>query len=344
MQRISTEVPVLYSNLPAGVPSAEGVHFRFIRGEQDAESVYALRAACVERDHVDLLSTAEGLPSCDEMRAVFARAVAAHEENRRLLALANDRVVGYSLIESWVEGDGRCVYLILGWVLPEWRGRGIGTAMLHWGEQTSRQLASIEHPNEPFEFAANANSTQPEATALVLNEGYYVGYTVLDMQLDYSARQLPQPLPHGFQVRPVLPEHIRRIAESIGEAYDNEYPDRRFQEVWNVEEGMERLSARKNDLSLWQVAWDGDQVAGQVLPSIEKGRAEIHEVSIRPAWRRKGLARALLTRALQVVLDRGAPMVRLHTNYEFPTRAMDLYASVGFRLMKEFPRYRKAPG
>jgi len=36
--------------------------------------------------------------------------------------------------------------------------------------------------------------------------------------------------------------------------------------------------------------------------------------------------------------------VRLHTVAEFPTRARDLYASLGFRVLKESPRYRKSAG
>jgi ribosomal protein S18 acetylase RimI-like enzyme len=324
-------------------PTISDLSFRHILGEQDADAIYALRAACVERDHVDRLSSSEGLPSRDEMRDALKHVVDAQQQQQRLVAQINDQVVGYSIVESWHENDGRWVYLILGWVLPQWRGRGIGTAMLHWGEQTARALAASQHPNEPFEFAANANSTQPESTALLLREGYHVGYTVLEMQLDNSALQPPQPLPAGIEIRPALPEHYPLIAASIGEAYRNEYAGGRFQEEWHLQDSITRLSAARQDPTLWQIAWAGDQVVGQVLPLIEKGRAHLHDVSVRSAWRRRGLARALLTRGLHRVRERGIEVIRLNTVAEFPTRAKDLYYSVGFRLMKEFPRYRKSP-
>ncbi len=64
---------------------------------------------------------------------------------------------------------------------------------------------------------------------------------------------------------------------------------------------------------------------------------------MRPAWRRRGVARALLTAALLGLRDRGVSVVRLHTVREFPTRAWQLYEELGFRTLKEFPRYRK-PG
>ena len=96
------------------------------------------------------------------------------------------------------------------------------------------------------------------------------------------------------------------------------------------------------DRGLFKVAWAGDEVAGQVIPLIERGRAEIYEVSVRPAYRRRGLGRVLLTQALLDLRARGVTTVRLHTMAEFPTRAVDLYHSLGFETVKTFPRYRKA--
>jgi predicted GNAT family acetyltransferase len=89
------------------------------------------------------------------------------------------------------------------------------------------------------------------------------------------------------------------------------------------------------------VAWDGDEVVGQVLSVIQNGRAEVFEVSVRPAWRRRGLAHRLLSRALQALRERGIDVIRLHTVAEFRTRARELYGSLGFRVLKEFPRYPK---
>jgi mycothiol synthase len=329
--------------LPPDMPAIEGLTFRSIRGEEDADAVYALRAGCVERDQVDLLSASEGLPSREEMRASLAELMAAQRQDWRLVAEVSGQVVGYSLVDSWAEDDGRWVYLVLGWVLPAWRGQGLGTAMLHWGEQTARRLAADEHPGERFEFAANASSTQPEATALLLHEGYSAGYTVLEMGLDSAALPPVQPLPAGVEVRPVLPEHIPLIAASIGEAYRDEYAESRFQETWKLEESIARLSAPRQDPALWQIGWAGQQVVGDVIPLIEGGRALMYDISVRPAWRRQGLARALLTRALWDLRGRGMAVIRLNTVAEFRTRARDLYHSVGFRVLKEFPRYRKSP-
>jgi ribosomal protein S18 acetylase RimI-like enzyme len=84
-------------------------------------------------------------------------------------------------------------------------------------------------------------------------------------------------------------------------------------------------------------------MVGQVLSRIENGQAEIIEVSVCPAWRWQKLARALLIYALQCLRERGVKAIRLRTAAEFRKHASDFYRSVGYRVLKEFPRYRKSP-
>jgi len=79
------------------------------------------------------------------------------------------------------------------------------------------------------------------------------------------------------------------------------------------------------------------------LMTRRRGRVFMYDISVRPAWRRRGLARALLTRALADLYERGYEVIRLNTVAEFPTQAWRLYESVGFRVVKEYPRYRKSP-
>jgi len=325
----------------ADAPAIAGLSLRHVCGIQDADALYAVQVGRMAHDKIDLFCASEGFPTRDSLHAELAQAVAESRQDQWLVAQIDERVVGYGQIESWPEGDGTWVYLTLGWVLPEWRGKGIGTAMLQWTEDRIRLLAAAEHPTEKCEFAANASSTEKEATALLLQEGYRAEYTVLEMGLD-PLLMPAHPLPAGLDVRPVSPEQCVPIAASIHESYHQEYDGGRFEENFDVAKEVARLSDPKHDPMLWQVAWDGEEIAGQVLSVIEQGKAEVFEVSVRPAWRRRGLARALLSRALQTLRERGVDVIRLRTVAEFRTRAKDLYSSVGFRVLKEFPRYRKS--
>jgi ribosomal protein S18 acetylase RimI-like enzyme len=318
-----------------------GPQFRPPRGDADADALLAIRRRCAEADGYDPLSSTEALPSRDDLIQQLWAAV----PERWTLVELNSQVVAYGRINTWTEGDGTRVFLHLGWVLPEWRGKGIGTALLRELERRIKALAAAESAPR-WEYAANASSTEPEATQLVLNNGYRPGYTVLEMGLDWAAFEASLARtfwPSGFDARPVVAEHLPAIAAAIDEAYRDEYPGERFHEPMDVPAYAAELLEPPFDLALFQVAWDGDAVAGQVLPRIERGRAEIYEVSVRPAYRRRGLGRALLTRALLDLRARGVDVVRLHTMGEFPTRARDLYEALGFRVLKTFPRYRK-PG
>ncbi len=321
-------------------PALAGLSFRHATGPQDAEALYAVHVGRRAHDQVDPLCASESWPSRERLQSELARA-AQGQLDQWLVAQVGEQVVGYACIDFWPEADGTRVYLTLGWVLPDWRGLGIGTSMLRWTEQHILRLASEQHPQEKAEFAANASSTELEATQLLLHEGYCSMYTVLELGLDPSALPPLIALPAGLEVRPALPEHLLDITRSVCESYAHEYDGGRFDGGCDPEAFAAKLRQPRHDPTLWQVAWDGDKVAGQVLAVIENGCAAVIEVSVRSAWRRRGLARSLLLRALHDLLGRGHCVIRLRTVAEFRTRALDLYESVGFRVLKEFPRYRK---
>lgn len=319
------------------------VALRPLREDEDPAALEAVHRRCMLRDQVDPLSSVERLPSLETMRSSISRALSLGEQGRWTVADAGGEVVGYSRITSWPERDGTWAYLTLGWVVPEWRGQGIGTAMLRRAEDRIQRAAASQHPGEKAELAANASSTEVEATELVLHEGYRPAYTVVEMRLDFSAQAgVPgASLPPGVVLRPVTAAHLMPIALSVGEAYRGEYGAGRYDSSSGPEEFCAELRGARHDPALWKVAWVGDQVVGQVLSVIERGRAEVFEVSVRPAWRRRGLGRALLGHGLQAIHERGITEARLHTRDDFRTRAIDLYLEVGFRIVKEFPRYRK---
>jgi len=157
---------------------------------------------------------------------------------------------------------------------------------------------------------------------------------------------LPEsPLPAGLVVRTARREEYRKVFEADTEA---------FQDHWGfippAEEDFERwLGEPTTDPDLWQVAWDGDQVAGNVLNFInEKENLEYNRkrgytegISVRRPWRRRGLARALLTRSLQMFKDMGMQEAALGVDSQNLNGALNLYESVGFRVVRREVVYRK---
>ena len=153
------------------------------------------------------------------------------------------------------------------------------------------------------------------------------------------------PLPEGLEVRPTLPDHYRTIWDAGQEA---------FQDHWNYipepeEEYQKLLLSPDFNPDLWQVAWDDDQVAGMVLNFVNpeenreyrRERGYTEGISVRRPWRRRGLARALLTRSLQMFKEMGMQEAALGVDSQNPNGALHLYETVGFRVVRRELVYRK---
>lgn len=328
-------------------PPIPGLRFRPLAGVADADNLLAIHAARAGRDGIDPLSTTESVLTREDIVRSLDAMAESGTAGRSILAEIDGQAAGYNRFFDWTENDGTRVWLLVGWVTPAWRGRGLGTALLRWTEARIREEAA--HAGGRWEFAGNASSTEVEATALLRDNGYSPAYTVVEMELDWDtfARSETEFFSEDsvskskITIRPGDGADAARIATSVDESYRGEYDGGRYAEQFDPAAYAEELAGPGHDPSLWRVAWAGDEIAGQVIPRVERGRAEIYEVSVRPAWRRRGIARALLVEAIRELRRREIAVVRLHTVAEFPTRAVELYQSLGFNTLKEFPRYRK---
>jgi ribosomal protein S18 acetylase RimI-like enzyme len=104
------------------------------------------------------------------------------------------------------------------------------------------------------------------------------------------------------------------------------------------------------DISLWKVAWDGDEVAGVSINTVyaeENERLGINvgwldQVSVRRPWRRKGVGAAVIAESLRLLRERGLDEASLGVDAENPTGALALYEGLGFTRHRAFRVYRKA--
>jgi ribosomal protein S18 acetylase RimI-like enzyme len=96
-------------------------------------------------------------------------------------------------------------------------------------------------------------------------------------------------------------------------------------------------STFRPDLSFLAVAPDGT-VAGFVLSSVSEddwpgqgfSSAYIDLVGVTRAWRKRGIAPALLARDLRAIADAGLEKAVLDVDSDSPTGALGLYSGVGF--------------
>jgi mycothiol synthase len=326
-------------------PDIPGMSFRRFRGEEDYGNILKVISGSKEADGIERSDTLENialyyshLHNCDPYQDM-------------IFAEVNGEVVGYGRVEWNMNSDGELLGFHLAFLLPAWRRRGIGRAILRHNEGRLREIVGQlrEKGNLPEAsrcfFEVSVQDSEVGKEALFLKEGYKPVRYEFDMVRPLSEEIHAAEMPAGLEVRPALPEHYRAIWDASQEAFRDHWnfipaPEQEYQK-WTLDPTFRP--------ELWQVAWDGDQVAGMVLNFIhEDENAEYNRkrgytegISVRRPWRRRGLARALLTRSLIMFRDMGMEEAALGVDSQNLSGALRLYESVGFRPVKKWTNYRK---
>lgn len=267
------------------------------------------------------------------------------------LVEADGVVVAYSRA-SWedLERGGRDV-VVFAPTLPQHQHEELFCSIVVANERHMERWAL---PDAATRYRAYAGHPGPGRTAV--GEAAWLealGYEATEWEASLvrpHLDDLPQrSLPDGVEVRPVTPEQIRPILEAHFEAFRGEWDFREPSE----EDVAEQIESPLRDESLWQVAWAGDTVVGQVKPFIndeeneERGylRGYTEDISTHRDWRNRGIAGALLAKALRAVRDRGMTEAALGVDTNNPGGAFQLYTSLGFELRSYGAVYTKAmPG
>jgi GNAT superfamily N-acetyltransferase len=281
-------------------PAIADLIFRRFRGAADYAPMVAVHEGSREWDQVDPLSSREVIPTVDSMAANLANVPSGTPDI--LIAEVAGQVIGYNhTLWRWTEVTGTRVYLHLGYLLPAWRGKGIGQVMLHWAQRRIREIAADEQGAGVKMLATNASSTEKEATALIQANGYTEVRRLSDMKLDPLPDLPPGALPAGVTRRPVHSDHYRAIYLALKDAYSDTWISTSESEADYQEFLAEQIQISGFDPTLCQVAWADDQVVGLIWCHIRKGVGVIREVAVRKAWKRRGIARALMAYGLEAL-------------------------------------------
>lgn len=327
---------------PPAAPAIPGLSFRGFRGPDDYPAMVAVIAASAEADHIERADTLE------EVANRYAHLSNSDPSRDMLFAEMDGRVIGYERGWWWSQTDGPYLYGFVGFLEPAWRRRGIGRSMLRWQENRLREIAAA-HPNDrPKYLQGFATQYETGLHALLRAEDYEPVRYVFEM-VRPSLDDIPDyPLPDGFEVRPVRPEHYRLLWDAEVEAFHGNWgfvpPNEEDYQFW-----LEDKTVFQPEL--WQVAWDvasGD-VAGQVRTFInhpenkkyERRRGYTEFISVQQPYRRRGLARALIARSLRAQRDQGMTESALGVDSQNESGALRVYEDCGFEVVKKSTIYRK---
>jgi mycothiol synthase len=325
--------------LVADAPAIPGLSFRRFRGERDYPAMVAVLEACNRVDGIEHTDTVENVA------ATYRHLVNCDPHKDMLFVEMNGTLIGFGRVWWVLRSDGLRAYMHFAVLLPEWRGKGIRRAMLRNNERRIRHIAATDPYEVPSVIETWAAETEIDWNSLLVSEGYKpvrYGFEMVRPNLD----EIPNlPLPSGIEVRPALPQHYRRIWDAQAEAFQDHWGATEWKDEW-FEAWQERPIFNPQ---LWQVAWDGDEIAGMILNFIDEDENREHHrrrgytenISVRRPWRRRGLARALLARSLKVLEGHGMTEAALGVDAENISGALGLYESMGFRTVRRHTTYHK---
>lgn len=317
-----------------------GLRLRPYAGEADLRDIERVE---------NLEAEADCLPertNIEDLVAEFSQRSEAFDAVRDVtLAEVDGRVVAVGRRQIIDTTDGVREYRLHGSVDPAWRRKGVGRVVLRDSERQLRDAAAAEHGATRRVFGAWSGETQIGEVALLESEGYEPVRYFFDMVRPNLDDVEDVPLPEGIEIRPIGPDDARAVWHADIEA---------FQDHWggfdHSEENLQRwLASPSTDLSMWLVAYDGDEIAAGVINVIDahmnevmgQQRGWLGSVFTRRQWRRRGLARALIARSLVLHRDRGMTSAALGVDAENPSGALGLYEGVGFEVNYRATSWRK---
>jgi mycothiol synthase len=237
---------------------------------------------------------------------------------------------------------------LLGTVYPAYRRRGIGTMLLRFGEARGREILAAVDPAIPRQVDVDTASTSADRIALFRRHGFREVRSFVVMLRDLGPGSDPVPdiaLPHSVVAchwSPTLDEATRLAHNDAFRDHwgsDPQPKDRwryfiadapgfRADCSWLAVAGSSEAAAQESGAA---------EVAGYVLANVNQAAdgsriGWLGTIGTRRAWRHRGIASALIARALTSFVAVGATTAGLDVDAENPSGAMRVYEALGFRV------------
>ena len=233
-----------------------------------------------------------------------------------------------------------------GSVQVAYRGRGLGSFILSWMEARARQLLADAPADLPKALQMGVRDHQQDRIDLLTAHGFVADRYFYRMERDLRQPLSERPLPPGL----TLAAWNAELDESMRLAFNASFRDHYGfipidAEIWRrFFTGKETFRA-----DLTPLAMDGDQVVGFCLSTVDAfrntqmGRQEggMEDINIVRAWRKRGVASALMAEAMRRYRQAGLEYAMLSVDTANPTGALGLYETLGFRAVRRAVNYCK---
>ncbi len=212
--------------------------------------------------------------------------------------------------------------------------------LLAWAEARAHDLMAENPMNAPFTVYVRVAPDDGDTIRLVEGRGYTLYRLSQEMRVTLDHLPPAPRWPDGVTPTVLVPEgNERAVHAAISEAFETNWEGDRVPpfETWRYE----TLADVGYDPTLWVVAVDDTGEVAGAMGGTAAWRSQddvggLFDFGVRPAWRGRGLGRAIMLQALRQFYARGYRSVALSVDAD-NTPAVSLYDSIGFR-----PTWRSA--
>jgi mycothiol synthase len=247
-----------------------------------------------------------------------------------------DVMVGYCCLSSSGSADQVHQMSLYGGVHPAYRGQGVGGRLLDWAELAARPLHEERYPGRPLSISGWCPAGDSGAGALFASRGFRPARWFHLMAADLTAAGLSVPVPAGVQVVAFTAE----LSEDARLVRNEAFRDHWHADQMTPGEWAHFLSYNAFRPGFSYLAYDGAEPLGVLISREYDAYTELTGVldlyvavvaTRRPA-RKRGIASALLCRALADARSAGFTAASLTVDADSPTGAFGLYQRAGFAI------------
>lgn len=221
----------------------------------------------------------------------------------------------------------------------------LAAELIHFAERRAAAAIPRAAPDKPIDLITSAWVDNAEVRSILESTGFRPSSYNTVMHIDFESEPDPAVWPEGITVRRFrLGVDDRAVHATRQEAWADMRRGHPIPfEMWRyyLIENNEHF-----DESLWFMAMAGEEVAGICLcrprTTEDPDRGWISSVGVKRAYRRRGIASAMLRHAFHELYARGIRKAGLDVDSESPTGANRIYERAGMRPVRQTVNYVKA--
>ena len=244
-------------------------------------------------------------------------------------------MVGYSCLAPG-SADQVHQMSLFGGVHPAYRRQGIGSRLLDWAELAAVPLHKERHPGLPLSISAWCSAGDAGASALYASRGFRPARWYHLMAADLTVPGLSAPVPTGVHIVAFTAE----LAEDARLVRNEAFLDHGQADQMTSDEWAHFLSYNAFRSAFSYLAYDGAEPLAVLIGREYDAYTEltgildlyIAVVATRSSARNRGIASALLSRALADARSAGFTAASLTVSADSPTGAFGLYQRAGFAI------------